>query len=524
MNSIPIQRLIKSLIGDLEYNLTYNENGNPNISYSYNTLYYADRKEVIWLNIIDTDAYDESQIYDLAMSVNPAISKMQEQQSGMYIYTILLSKSGLREEVIDEIKNMQKEIISNQKAPRCLSINLDENRVDKLFSRRVSKRDIEQDLVAALKNSMESRYEDTSISQLATAKSEEHRSKYSLGEHKAVVTNILVALNIIIFVLLIGYEYISGIPYNDLLGQFGAKINYNIINGEVWRLISCMFLHANFMHVFINTLSLRNIGVLVETIYGSKRFIIIYFVSGLVGSLASFAFSPVKAVGASGAIFGLIGAMIYFGIEEPEKSKRLFGSSIITMVVVNILYGLTVRGIDNYAHIGGLLGGFAITGLLKSKSYKTNGKSKWYLNRWIYAVMTTVLLVGTIYIGENGQVNTLVRADKILEELEREQNWTELGLEADRIIATDIDEKYKENIYWKAIQANIMQQDYNKAWSYIEDFSKINKSYSEYLAGIIKYNIGELTEARKYLEACVQSDFRVEDCQEILEDISARGY
>ncbi len=519
MNNIELERILKSLVGDSEYRLTYNEKGTYNISDAYNSLYYRDRKEVIWLSIIDTDKVDESQIYDIARSVPPNIQRMQQEQSGTYVYTILISQYGIKESIIEQIKQMQMDLISNQKAPRCFSINISQNKIDKLFTRKVTAKTIEPDLENAIKNVTENKYEDITIQDLAATRESEYREKYSLGQYKSKVTNILLVLNVAMFIIITIYGRVSGISYNELLGPFGKKINYNILNGEVWRLITCMFLHVSFIHILINGLSLKNMGSLVETIYGSKKFIIIYFVSGLIGSLASFAFSPVSAAGASGAIFGLVGAMLYFGLEEPDKSKKLFGSSIITMIIVNILYGVSVANIDNYAHIGGLLGGFAVSGLVSNNTTNKSYQPKWYLNRGLYAVIVILLIGGTTYIGINGPTNIVAKSDVVLETLEKEFNWQELELEANKLLETDINEKYKANAYWKVIQANIMLEDYDKAWSYIEDFSKIEKDHSNYLAGIIKYYTGEFEESRKYLESCISNNFKVEACKDILDDI-----
>ncbi len=524
MDNVSMERILKSLIGDLEYSLAYSQNGYPRIQDNYNILFHESRKEVICLNIIDVDVVDENIICELSKMVDPVISKLQQEKSSTYVYTLLVSQYGLSEAVMEKIRNQQLETISNHKTPRCFSVNTSTGEVTKLFTRRVSTRNIEGDIKTAVKNIIVNKYQNVAIFELVSIKRNEYINKYSVGSRKFLVTNTLLALNVLIFILLIGYENTSGIPYNDLLQQFGAKINYNILNGEVWRLISCMFLHANFMHIFVNAISLRNVGVSVETIYGSKKFIVIYLVSGLIGSLASFSFSSNPSVGASGAIFGLIGALLYFGVAESEKSKKLFGSSIISTIAINILYGLSTTGIDNFAHIGGLVGGFAVTGAINNLGKIENGNNKWYVNRSIYCLAVIILISSLSYVGINGNVNMELKSGMYLYELEKNEDWKNLEIEADKVLRSNIDDIYKSDAYWKVVQANIIQEDYEDAWSYIEEFEDINEEYTLYLAGIVKCNMNKFEEAKKYLNECLEIGFRTEDCEAILSDISEMGY
>ncbi|HKP54073.1 MAG TPA: rhomboid family intramembrane serine protease [Chloroflexia bacterium] len=147
--------------------------------------------------------------------------------------------------------------------------------------------------------------------------------------------------------------------------NWGAKSNPHIYAGEWYRLISATFLHAQTpVHLFFNGYALYMIGMDLEAFAGRWRFAVIYFVSGLGGSVASLAFSPYPGVGASGAIFGLIGALgVYFGLH-----RRLFGRmgqaqfwNIIVVIVLNVGLGFSgIFPIDNSAHIGGLVTGAAL--------------------------------------------------------------------------------------------------------------------------------------------------------------------
>lgn len=158
---------------------------------------------------------------------------------------------------------------------------------------------------------------------------------------------------------------------------WGAKINEAIYDGEWYRLFTATLLHAQTpMHIFFNGYALYVIGMDLEAFLGRGRFVVIYLVSALAGSVASLAFSPLPGVGASGAIFGLIGALgVYFGMH-----RRLFGRmgqaqfwNIIVVIILNVGLGFsTLFPIDNAAHIGGLVAG-AATGYVLCPRYALEG-------------------------------------------------------------------------------------------------------------------------------------------------------
>lgn len=175
---------------------------------------------------------------------------------------------------------------------------------------------------------------------------------------KTMVTYIIIAVNILIYAIMTVLEYVFHVDQNLLLIIFGAKVNSLIDAGQIWRLASCMFLHLGIPHLLCNCYAIYVYGPIVEKLYGRWRFILIYFISGLSGSILSYAFSPTASVGASGAIFGLIGCMFYFRERYPDIFKRIFGKTLFIVLGVNLMLGFIQSGIDNYGHIGGFLGGF----------------------------------------------------------------------------------------------------------------------------------------------------------------------
>ncbi|MBM4422994.1 MAG: rhomboid family intramembrane serine protease [Chloroflexi bacterium] len=176
---------------------------------------------------------------------------------------------------------------------------------------------------------------------------------------KPRLTFLLLAINILVFLA----QSATG---PDLWFYLGAKVNEFIIAGEWWRLITPMFLHADILHIAFNSYALYIFGPQVEALFGYRRFILIYLLSGISGSVFSFIFSPGASVGASGAIFGLVGAqLIYF-----YRHRKLFGEMgrrrLIDVAVVaglNLLIGMR-PGVDNWGHIGGLIGGAMLAWLI----------------------------------------------------------------------------------------------------------------------------------------------------------------
>lgn len=167
---------------------------------------------------------------------------------------------------------------------------------------------------------------------------------------------------------------------SNTLVEFGANVGYAVKGGEYFRLFCAIFLHINIVHLVCNMYSLYVIGPQVEGFFGKLKYFFIFVFSGVCGSLLSLSFSPwnVVSAGASGAIFGILGAISYFGYHYRVYFGNIIKSQIIPIIVLNIMIGLFVSGIDNFAHIGGLVGGiFAAMAVgvpeKSSKSDKASG-------------------------------------------------------------------------------------------------------------------------------------------------------
>ncbi len=201
-------------------------------------------------------------------------------------------------------------------------------------------------------------YERAVLSHEVKRKEEEKRF-FHYG--KPFFTYLFTAVNILMFLLMTAA---GGSTNTDVLLQFGAKFNPLILEGEWWRFITPVFLHIGLLHLLMNSMALFYLGTAVEQIYGRMRFLWIYLFSGFTGSLLSFLLTPNLSAGASGAIFGLFGALLFFGVTKPKLFFRTMGMNILVVIGINLAFGFTVPGIDNAGHIGGLLGGFLATGIV----------------------------------------------------------------------------------------------------------------------------------------------------------------
>lgn len=189
-----------------------------------------------------------------------------------------------------------------------------------------------------------------------------------------IPTLIIISINIIIFIItqaviynitnnvressLVLSEEMINVINNSVLISFGAKYNILIEQGEIWRLVSCAFLHSNLIHIACNMYSLYIIGPQIQQAYGITKYLIIYIISCVTSSLLSYFMSPSGiSVGASGGIFGLMGALLAYAIIERNKIQKKYILSLIQIIILNLFIGLSIKNIDNFAHIGGLIGG-----------------------------------------------------------------------------------------------------------------------------------------------------------------------
>jgi len=193
-------------------------------------------------------------------------------------------------------------------------------------------------------------------------------------------------------VILLSIEFMGGPTVYNLL-KFGGQFGPLVSSGEWYRLVTAMFVHAGWLHLLFNMYALYYLGMLVENLYGPSKFLTVYFVSGIAGNLLSQVFYySVPSVGASGAIFGLVGLLLaatYFRADFPPTIKRTMYILLIPMVLFNIVYGfMPGTDINNAAH----LGGFGV-GLLLGSIIPVN--RSWGIKRRLWSTLGIFVLIVT---------------------------------------------------------------------------------------------------------------------------------
>lgn len=170
------------------------------------------------------------------------------------------------------------------------------------------------------------------------------------------LTEWLIGLNIVGFIL----TQLVNLTLGNGLLRLGAKVNVLIAFGEYWRLITAMFLHADLLHLIFNMIILYILGRDIERFFGKTKFLAIYFLAGITGSAASYIFTPNVSVGASGAIFGLMGANLFLYKINPTVYKRIYGTDFLALIGFNLVLGFVRPNIDMAGHVGGLIAGFIL--------------------------------------------------------------------------------------------------------------------------------------------------------------------
>lgn len=203
---------------------------------------------------------------------------------------------------------------------------------------------------------------------------------------KPIVTNILIGMMILIFILM--HIFGNGSTDTKTLYLFGGLVKDN----NLFRLITSIFLHIGIIHLISNMWALNILGKQTENFYGHIKMFIIFLYSGIIGNLISVLFMNDNTIsaGASGAIFGLMGAILYFAINQRTYMQEALRKEILPVIILNLFLGFMISGINMYAHIGGLVGGILISTAVgikykTSKFEKTNG-----------IITSIILLVGLI--------------------------------------------------------------------------------------------------------------------------------
>ena len=331
---------------------------------------------------------------------------------------------------------------------------------------------------------------------------------------KPVVTNILLGLVGLAFLA----EVIVSRSITDISTAAsitaGAQLNSLIVGGDYWRLLSAVFLHAGLMHLAFNGWALYSVGRDMESLLGSSWFIAIYLLAGLAGNVAYYLLGPnVPSLGASGAIFGLIGAEAAFFLRNRPLLGR-FGrqrlGNLAMMIGINLVFGFTVPGINNIAHLGGLLTGFGLgwfmaphfqvewslvgaepVGMMRDRTSKQR--------RWLAIAVVILLLIGGVWLGNQRWLESGAVLRKQAQAAMDANNLA--GAEAILTRAVAADPSDPDNRYaLGVVQAQLGKLPQAAAALELALKQAPNQVDSELMLGLVYAEQGRVSEARVMLE------------------------
>lgn len=248
-----------------------------------------------------------------------------------------------------------------------------------------------------------------------------------MGE-PVVATWWLVVSNVLFFVAAFGYGFVLtdgwGLATDyympvQMVFYTGMKVNPLIVDGEWWRLVSNMWVHLGLMHIGFNVYGLYVLGPLLEKFYGWRRFFVLYVSSGLIASWASYAFNDIDSGGASGALYGLVGALLVFGWKNrdvlPDRVSRAFTVGMAPWVVLSVGIGFfDAIPFDNAAHLGGLFSGAVLAVVLGSKLRRRTQRIG-NIALWVGSVLGIAIVAATAWFWSGEVTKCLSSKDAYLQ-------------------------------------------------------------------------------------------------------------
>lgn len=342
-------------------------------------------------------------------------------------------------------------------------------------------------------------------------KLKERNTIFSFGKPR--ITYVILAINIILFILL---EMNGGSNSTETLIDFGAKYNPYIMDGQWWRIISSMFLHIGFLHLFMNMIAVYYLGTTIEKIFGSIRFGIIYMLSGIGGGLASFAFTSHVSAGASGALFGLFGALLFFGLSYKRLFFQTMGSNLLIVIGLNIVFGFMVPQIDMSAHMGGLVTGFIVAAMVQLP--KRRKRSLPAVSFLIYIA----ILAGLIAFGfhQNSAAYQLMKVDSFIQQ----ENFQDAVTSATKGLENP--GEVEAALLFQRSYAYIHMDEPELAIADLEKCIDLDADLPEayYNLAILYYDKGKLDKAEDAITKACQRRDNDQACQALYQKITGKSF
>jgi rhomboid protease GluP len=236
---------------------------------------------------------------------------------------------------------------------------------------------------------------------------------------RALIVRAIVVANVFLFALMAVSTKTLLSPGSDALLAWGANAGPETLDGQWWRLLTSMFVHIGIIHIAFNMWMLCNVGHLVERLVGNVGFLVLYLISGLSGSVASVFWNPhANSAGASGAVFGVFGALFGFMVLRRDSVPssflvRLRGSGL-TFLAINLAVGYSIDGIDNAAHVGGLVAGF-VCGVLMSQPLSRANKTSRAMRNLLTAAVGAVALLATLHFAPDAPIDVEAAQREVME-------------------------------------------------------------------------------------------------------------
>ena len=514
MKSNFFNSLVRYLVEKDYYHLIAADNQMPDLSNGIASMIKEIQGTSVFVEIIDGDRFGIEQTRNIMLNGAAMLNNIQG--SNAYIFKIFLFDSTPDLEKVEIIKQGQLDITTEKRYMKCIAINSATKQVDKYFSVPAFDAGLVRSCKRFFSKGLEKRqtsYQD--IEGIIESRKKDFEIQFKAD--KPWLTYVIIALNILMYGLLQLVAMRTGTYYEQQLEPFGAKVNNLIMEGQYWRFLTPMFLHADIVHLAVNCYSIYIIGSQVEKIFGRGRFLAIYFVSGFIGSAASFAFSLNSSVGASGAIFGLVGAMLYFSLRRPALLKSSYGVNLVTMLIINLAYGFMNKRIDNHAHIGGFVGGFLSTAAV----YTTRERNvKAGFKKAVAIVLVAVVAIGMLFYGFNNDINVLSPKLAALEQYDLQSNWPESEKKAEEILELNpSDKNTKIRVLWSLIRSQVGQGKLDEGIENSKTLAELSPADGHYLLGVIYYNTKQFDKAKEELEQARKSGSKNENINDMLSGI-----
>jgi rhomboid protease GluP len=324
------------------------------------------------------------------------------------------------------------------------------------------------------------------------------------------LTIVLIAINALVFIAMAARAGSLSEFTNAQVIAWGADWGPLTLGGQPWRLLTSNYVHANAVHIALNMWCLWNLGLLAEAIFGRLVFFLLYTACGLAGSLLSLFWNPmVPSVGASGAVFGVAGALVaalYLGkLRIDPHVLRPTLRSLVSFVGYNLIFGFAVRaagvGIDNAAHIGGLLMGLALGALLGQVLVEPQPFRR-RKEIYLFLAATVVLLVSGLALQKTrGYVSLLNRASRAIEQ----HRLTDAVKDLEQVVARN-----PKNSMALVLLGNVylQQKDYPHAESTLKKAAANDPGNLgvQYNLGLLYESTGRFEEARVIFEKLTTED------------------